>query len=173
MSDIAVNNILFLIKGLPEGLLTVLALYIFTGTKIEVQKYLLLSLIFIVTTYLIRLLPIALGFNTVLSLFILIIVFQSAHKIQLPKMIRTIVSAVGTFILIAVAEVFNMLLLIAKFGRAEADRLFNAKEGLVQSLYTLPSTIFFAIFVLLGYFVFKRIEKRKKKDGETGAKTGE
>lgn len=172
MGSIAVNVLVLLMNGIPQSLLTVLALYIFTRTKIDIKKYLLLSLIFVIATYLVRFLPIALGVNTVLSLFILILTFQFAYKTQLSKVIRTIASASGIFILIAVSEVLNMLFLIAIYDRTRAEELFSSKEGLVRGIYTSPTNIFFAILIFLVYLILRTIEKRKKINGEAGKKTG-
>lgn len=161
MNGIAVNIILFFLKGIPEGFLTVLALFLFTNTKISGKKYLLLGLLFTITTYLIRLLPIALGVNTVLSLFILLIAFFAFYKPQLSGMMRTIISAVCIFILIAVCELMNMLLLTMVYGQGKAESLFDSKDGLTQSLYSTPSTIFFAAFIAIGFLLLRKIGKRK------------
>ncbi|NLT39914.1 MAG: hypothetical protein GXX89_05545 [Clostridiales bacterium] len=172
MNQISINLMMVLIKGIPEGLLSVLAIFMFTGTKVYPRKYFLISAILIVATYLIRFLPIALGVNTVLSLLILIISFQIVCKTQMSKMIRTIAAAACTFILIAVSEVFNMLLLTAIYDRATAESLLNSEDGITQSVYSIPSTVFFGIFVLIGFLVIKIIRNRKMKYGDTGKKTG-
>lgn len=173
MDGISVNIVVLLITGIPQGLLSVLAIHIFTRTKINSIKYLLLSVIFIIATYIIRLLPITLGVNTVLSLLVVIIAFQLAYKTQLSKVIPSIVSAAVAFVLIAISEVLNMLLLVAIYGQARAEELFNSTEGLVRSIHTTPSNISFALLIFIGYLILKKIDKRKKKNGETGAKTGE
>ena len=54
MSDISVNLIVLLLKGIPEGLLATFALHAFTRTKVNFEKYLMLSAIYVVATYLIR-----------------------------------------------------------------------------------------------------------------------
>lgn len=173
MDGISVNILVLFINGVPQGLLSVLALQTFTRTKMDPKKYLLLSLICIVTTYLIRFLPIALGVNTVLTLLILIISFQIVYKTELSKVMRIVASAAVAFIFVAISEVLNMLLLTAIFGQARAEELFASTDGLTRSLYTTPSNIFFALFIIIGYVILKKIDKRKNKDGETGSKTGE
>jgi len=172
MSGIEVNFVVFLITGVPQGILVVLATHLFTRTKINYKKFLLLSLIFTATTYLIRFLPIAIGVNTVLSLLVMIVAFQFIYKAKLSKIIQTIISTAVTFVLIAISEVINMMLLIAIYGQLKAEELFNSQEGLVRGLYTSPSNIFFVIFVFIGYLIIKYILKRKKQSEEVGAKTG-
>ena len=80
MNGISVSLAVLLINGVPECLLVAWGMYIFTGTRLQANKYLLLSGIYIVATYLIRFLPITLGINTVLFLFVLIFSFQIIHQ---------------------------------------------------------------------------------------------
>ena len=161
MSDIAVNIVMLLVKGIPEGMLAVLALHIFTRTPLDKRKYLFLSFVYITATYLIRFLPIALGVNTVLSLFVLIITFQFTYKARLSEVIRTIASSAVILIIIAVSEVLNMFLLIALYGQSKAEELLSSNNGIVQSIYTIPSSIIFAFFIFIGYLILKKLEKRK------------
>ena len=173
MNGIAVNIIVLFLKGIPEGLLIVLALHIFTRTKLDLEKYFLLSFIYIAATYLIRRLPITLGVHTVLTLLVLILIFQFTYNSQLSKVIRSVVSSAVILILVAVAEVFNLLLLIAIFGQTQAKELYTSKDGLTQSIYTIPSSVFLAVFVFAGYFILKNMDKRKLENGEAGKTTGE
>lgn len=173
MSGISVNIIVLLLNGLPQSFLAVLALQIFTRTKIDAKKYVLLSLICILTTYLFRFLPIAIGVNTVLTLLILIVSFQFIYKTQLSKIFRIIVSAAGAFILIAFSEVMNMAVLIVLYGRTRAEELFNSSDGLRRSLYTTPSNLFFCASIFIVYFIIKKVEKKEMGNGEAGKKPGE
>jgi len=168
MSDITVNTIMLFTKGIPEGMLAVLALHIFTRTTLEKKKYFFLCFVYIAATYLIRFLPIALGVNTILSLFVLIVAFQFTHKTQLSKVTHTIAASIALLILIAVSEVLNMFLLIALFGQSRAEQLFTSENGFIQSLYTSPSSIFFAFFIFSGHLLLKAFETRKIKNGKTG-----
>ena len=172
MDGIAVNIIMLLLKGIPEGFLATLALHVFTRTKIDIKKYLYLSFTYVAATYLIRLLPITIGVNTVLSFFVLILIFQLAYKAQLSKVIGAIASSAVILILIAISEVLNMLLLTLMYGQDTATQLFNSSDGLTQSLSTIPSTVFYGIFVFAGYFIIKQYDKRKQKHGDVGKKTG-
>ena len=173
MSNISVNIFVLLLVGIPQSFLTVLALQIFTRTKMDAKKYMLLSIICLASTYLIRLLPIALGVNTVLTLLILILSFQLAYKNQLSRVIRTIMSAIIIFVLIAFTEVLNMLLLSAIYSQSKAIDLLDSSDELLKGICYAPSNIFFVIFIFIGYFLLKLIEKRDTKDGATSEKTGE
>ena len=156
--------------GHSAGLLITLSLHLFTRTKLEWRKYLTLGFIFIISTYLIRFLPITLGVNTVLSLLVEVISFQFFYKFDLSKMIRLIASAVISIIMIAVSEILSMMLLVMIVGANRAEELFTSTGGIMQGLSTLPSNIFFAIFIFIGYQILKFIDKRKKANGEAGRK---
>ena len=168
MGEIAVSLSVLLIKGVPEGLLTTLALHIFTKTKIELKKYLSLSAIYIASTYIVRFLPIRMGVNTVLSLIILILCFQFTYKHQLSKIISSVISSLIIMILIALSEVLNVWLLTIMYGKEKAEELFMSNVGITKSISSIPSTVFLAIFILIGYFIISYIKRGKKKNGKTG-----
>ena len=161
MNGISVDILVLLIKGIPEGFLVALAIHVITGTKVEWKKYLLLSGIYILATYLIRFLPITLGINTVLSLFVLIFAFQIVHRAALSQVIRAVIASVIILVMIAFSEVLNVLLLTAMYGREPAEKLFTSPDGFTRALYSTPSTIFFALMVVAGYFVMRAVAKRK------------
>ena len=79
MEGIAVSTAMFLLKGIPEGFLVAWGMHILTNTPVRRKPYLMLSLLYIVITYLIRFLPITLGINTVLSLFVMIFSYQIVY----------------------------------------------------------------------------------------------
>ncbi|NLI21433.1 MAG: hypothetical protein GX418_07805 [Clostridiales bacterium] len=161
MSGISVDVSVLLIKGIPEGLLVAWAIHLFTNTPLQFKKYALLSLFYIVTTYLIRFLPITLGINTVLSLFVLTFAFQVVYKAGLNQVIRAVISSVVVLILIAVSEVLNVVLLTVIFGRSQAEALFTSTDGLTRAVYSSPSTIFMAMFLVLIYFILRYIRMKR------------
>ncbi len=173
MNGISVSWQMLLIKGIPECLIVAWAIHAFTSTPVNWKKYLTLAGIYIVSTYLIRFLPITLGINTVLFMFILILSFQLLYKTGLSMVTPSIIASVVLLICIALAELLNVVLLILLYGREQAEILFRFADEQVRALYTIPSTIFLALFVLAGSFVFKRIQiaKGKKKDGDAGQAT--
>ena len=166
MSGISVSLGMLLMKGIPEGFLVSWAIHLFTNTRIELKKYLFLTGFYILATYLIRFLPITLGINTVLSLFVLIFAFQLVYKVGLNKVIRAVIASIAILILISIAEVFNVLLLTAIYGRELAETLFRSENGWTQGFYTMPSTLFLALLMVALYFILKAIRKRKNVHGK-------
>lgn len=169
MKNISVNFIVLLINGIPQSMLTVLAVHIFTKTKIHLKKYLLLSFICAIAAYLIRFLPIAIGVNTVLVLFVIIIEFEFTYKPKLSELICIITSVIVTFLMIVISEILNMLLLTTIYGQSHAIGFLNSSNGLVQGLSTIPINIFLGVFVCISYLILKQVEKRKGKDGKAGS----
>ncbi len=173
MDGIAISVTQLLIKGIPEGFLTMLALHVLTRTKIDGKKYSLLSSVYVVLTYLVRFLPITLGVNTMISLLTLILLFQVTYKTQLGKVVKSVVSAVLIMTFVMISEILNMLILYIIFGQSKAEELLNFGSELTQSLVTIPSSIFLGLFIILSHVILTRMEKRKNEHGEANKKTGD
>jgi hypothetical protein len=173
MDGIAVSLAMLLMKGIPEGLIIAWGMLILTDTKMEKKNYLMLSLLYIVITYLVRFLPITLGINTVLSLFVMIFSYQIVYHAGLNKMIHGMVASIVILVFTAVSEILNVLLLTMLYGSEQANILVTSSSELTQAVYTIPSTIFLALFAVAGYFIMKEIRKRKSTHGKPGKETGE
>jgi len=172
LNGIAISVTQLLIKGIPEGFLMILALHVFTRTKIEMKKYITISVLYIVITYLVRFLPITLGVNTMLSLLTMLLLFQATYKAQLGKVVRSVISVVAIIICVMISEMLNMLVLYTIYGQSKAEELLNFGTELTKSVATIPSTIFLGLFIFLAHLVLTKMEKRKNEHGEDGKKTG-
>ncbi|MPM08338.1 hypothetical protein SDC9_54650 [bioreactor metagenome] len=170
MSGISISVTQLIIKGIPEGMLIVLALHFFTRTKIEWKKYFILSAVYIIATYLIRFLPIKLGINTILSLLVLILLFHAAYKAQMDKVARSVISSVAILIILVVSEALNIYLLRFIFGTVKADAFLQSDNPLIKNICITPSTTFIAIFTFAGNLLLTKLEKRKTEHGEAGEK---
>jgi len=158
-----------LLKGIPEGFLDIWAMYIFTRSKLDKTTYIILSCIFIVTTYFIRLLPISFGVNSMLSILVFIVLFVMIRKVEFPKAVK---AAIVVMILLFVSEGLNMLLLISLYGKDKAEQALSSPLGI--SIYSIPSTLIFAAIILISYFIISKTKKiRKNADGEISDQTGE
>jgi len=165
-TSIQVSLQMLLMKGIPECFLVSWAIHFFTNTKMEWKKYLLISIVYTAATYLIRFLPITLGVNTILSLFVLIFTFQLVHKADLAKVTRAVISSVIVLILTAVSELINALILTSVYGREKADELLRFADDMTRALFSAPSTLLLAGFIVAAYFITKKIyQKKALKDG--------
>lgn len=161
MNGISVGLAMLLIKGIPECLIVAWAVHVFTNTPVDWKKYLIMAGIYVVSTYLIRFLPITLGINTVLCLFVLILSFQVIYKTGLSMAIRSIIASVIVLILIAFSEALNVILLTVVYGRENAETLFRFSDDVTRALISIPSNVFFALMVFAGTFIMKSIRARK------------
>ncbi|MEA4928825.1 MAG: hypothetical protein VB104_09130 [Candidatus Limiplasma sp.] len=167
MSPISVSPQILLIKGIPECLVVAWAIHIFTRTPLEWKKYLFLAGVYILSTYLIRFLPITLGVNTVLSLFVLIFAYQIIYHAELSKVIRAVISSVVVLILSALSELLNVLLLSLLYGQEQANQMFRFSDEMTRALCSIPSNVFLFLFALAGYFLLKRFPPKPKREAKT------
>jgi hypothetical protein len=145
------------IKGIPEGLLDVLAIYIFTKTPFEKKKFLFVCAPFIIAVYIIRWLPINYGVNTMLNLLVLIILFVAVNKTEIS---RVIISVIAVTVLLFLSEELNILLLTTVYGTSKTAELLTSTLG--KTLYGIPSTIFYGIGIYISYSIIKKRDTKKK-----------
>jgi hypothetical protein len=173
MTNLAISLPQLLIIGMPQVFLFVLAIYIFTGTKFDIKKYIIFSAVITVLTYLIRFLPISLGVNSMLSFLALVLLFLITYKFDLPKIIRLTVSVIITFMFICISEIINEIILMLAFGKVRTQDLLNSSSELMRSLFMIPTNIIFAIIVFVSYIVLSKKKSKKELNGEVSEKTGE
>lgn len=170
MNQISVSPEILLIKGIPECLVVAWAILIITRTPFHWGKYLLLAGSYILSTYLIRFLPITLGVNTVLSLLVLIFAYQIIYRCELSKLIRAVIAAVVVLIFSALSELLSVVLLSSMYGQEQANQMFFSSDELTRAISSVPSNIFLFLFALVGYFLMKHIRPKPK---DPNAKKGD
>jgi hypothetical protein len=143
----------FIVRGIPEEFLFVLAVHAFSKTGINLKKYLLSGTLFWVSAYLIRLLPIQYGINTILSLIALIVIVNFINKIDIIKSIR------AGLIVVILQFVFEGINLILIQFMLKIDLKSVMSNPISKTLYGIPSVILFGIFVIAYYI---RLSKRKE-----------
>ncbi|WP_461207181.1 hypothetical protein [Clostridium sp. DL1XJH146] len=143
----------FIVRGIPEEFLFVLAIHTFSKTGINLKKYLLAGGLFWIFASLIRLLPIQYGIHTILSLIVLIILVNYINKIEVVKAIR---AGLITLIVEFVFEGINFFI-IQFILKVDLDTMMN--DPILKTLYGLPSIILFGIFITINYI---RISRRKE-----------
>lgn len=142
----------FILRAIPEGFLFILAVYIFSNTKIDKRKYIISSVIYGVILYLVRLLPISYGVHTILSLMFLILFTNIYNKIDAIKVMKSVLII---FIIQFLTEGLNILILNL-IPNIDLDIMF--KSALIKNLLGLPSLIVAYLIIYLFYL------KNKKRD---------
>lgn len=143
----------FIVRGIPETFLFILAVYAFSKNTVDTKKYLLSSILLAVVGYITRLLPVHYGVPTILNLFALIVIAVNINKLDLMKSIQT---SIIVYILQFICEGLNVLIIQYIF-KANLPVVFN--DPTLKTLYGIPSTLIFAFLVIVYYL---RVCKRKE-----------
>lgn len=133
------------LRGIPEGFLLVLAIYAFCKKKIDGKRYVIASVILFTATYLIRRLPINYGVHTLIS--ILVLIGLCTKLCQLPLM-SVIKSALLVTMILFILEACNVMILQIIYKDALTVVL---NDPIQKALVSFPSTVLFAIVILLCY----------------------
>ena len=147
------------LRFIPESILYIYALRIFSGKKIEFKKALSVVLLLAVTIFFVRSLPIAKFVHTILFLVAYTIVSERIIKIEMRKSILFTIIAV--FIL-AISEILNMLI-VSVFFKIPLDQLntfLSGKSVIETDLYTVPSLLILFLIISIVWFVKKRFIKK-------------
>lgn len=138
----------FFLRAIPEGFLFIFAIYVFSKVKIDKKKYIISSLIFSSSVYIIRMLPISYGVHSILSMLFLVFFSILYNKIDVVKVIRSIILI---YIIQFLSEGINMV--IIKFI-PNFEILF--KDPIYKTILGLPSLIIAGLIVITFYIIFKK-----------------
>ncbi len=141
------------IRGLPEGFLSILAAYAFSKRYIDIKRYIVSSIIYVIMIYAIRFLPINFGVHTILNFFVFITLIVNINKINLIDSIRAVIT---TLIIQFMCEAINMLMIQYIF-KADVDYILS--KPVLKVIYGIPGILLFA-GILISYYV--KLLKRKE-----------
>lgn len=143
----------FIIRGIPESLVFFFLAYALTKNKIQYNRYLISVVLLSVSVYLIRLLPIGNGSNSILNLIIFIVLTVLVNKFPVIQSIKTgIIIMILEFICEGINVFFIQFIL-----KKDLNEIF--KDSILKMLYTSPSLIIFACIIIIYYI---RLWKRKE-----------
>ncbi|MBM7835277.1 hypothetical protein [Clostridium sardiniense] len=137
----------FVVRGIPEGILFIFSVYVFSNTKIESEKFIISSLSLAIATFLVRMLPISYGIHTILNIIVLVIIATVIIKVTPIDAIR---SGILTAILMFVCEGINMGLIQITHG-SDMERIFT--DPVLKTVYGIPSLMIFTIILLVYKFI--------------------
>lgn len=138
-----ISFIQFLGYSIPEAFLIMMAIHLFSGTKINRKRYIISSLLSATFNYVIRFLPIHLGVNTILCMIMAIILNVSINKINIIKSIKF---SIFSIVLTGISEILDTLILLAIFG----DKLNELMGDPVSKLaFSVTSLVIFIVLVKL------------------------
>lgn len=139
----------FLLRTIPEGFLFIFAIYVFSKLNIDKRKYIISSILFSISVYIIRLLPINYGVHMILSVLVLLFISIVYNNIDAIKSIKGIIFL---YIIQLISEAINILLL--NLMALNLDELF--KNPIKKSILGLPSLIITFIIIITVYLINKK-----------------
>lgn len=147
-----VEPIEFFFRGIPEGFLVILAIYVFSKTPIDKKKYITTSLISVFILFLVKMLPVTYGVHTIINIGLIIVISVFINKINKIKAIK---AALTFTICQFIAEALN-LFLIQNVLKQDVEVIFS--NPVTKSIYGVPSIII--VFILI--VSFYNINKKRK-----------
>lgn len=145
----------FLLRVLPESFLFVLAVYIFSKTKIDKKKYFTTGLIFSVVVFIIRMLPINYGVHMILSVLFLLFIIVKYNNIDVVNSIRSIIL---TYLIQLISEAVNVLFL--NMSNIDLDTAFL--NPITKNLLGIPSIIITFLIIMISYKIINKRSCDKK-----------
>jgi len=127
--------------GILESLEIVWAVYVFSGKQINKRDYFLAALFSLIAAVMVRFMPVLLGINVIINIFILILVSVKLIKLPVSKAVPCVLI---TFVLKVVCETITFFTL-SKLLKVDLSAIFR-NEGMIF-IYGLPSIILFASIV--------------------------
>ncbi|MBS5885900.1 MAG: hypothetical protein E6300_15080 [Clostridium sp.] len=139
----------FFLRTIPEGFLFIFAIYVFSQINITRKKYIISSLVFSSSVYIIRLLPINYGVHMILSVLVLLFISIVYNKVEA---IQSVKSIIILYMIQLISEAVNVLLL--NLMKLDLDKLF--KNPIKKSILGLPSLLITLIIIIIFYLINKK-----------------
>lgn len=145
----------FFLRVLPESFLFILAVYIFSQTKINKKKYFITGLIFSIVVFIIRMLPINYGVHMILSVLFLLFIIVKYNNIDVINSIRSIIL---TYLIQLISEAINVIFL--NMSNINLDIAFL--NPITKNLLGIPSIIITFLIIMISYKIINKRRDDKK-----------
>lgn len=144
----------FFLRMIPEAILFVFAVFVFTKTKFDKNRYMITWILYSISGYLVRFLPIDFGIHTVLNLIVLVILAVKLNKIGIIKAIQ---AAFAIILTMFISEGINVAI-IQFVLKKDINTIFA--DSMQKLFYGVPSLLIFGAVV--GIFYLKTAAKKNK-----------
>jgi hypothetical protein len=144
----------FFLRLIPEAAIFVLAVHVYTKTKLDKNKYIMSLIVYSIIGYLVRFLPIDYGIHSVLNLIVLVILSVKLNRI---KIIKAIQSVIAIFLTMFISEGINVAI-IQFVLKKDINAIFS--NSTTKLLYGSPSLLISAVVV--GVYYLKTSTKKNK-----------
>ena len=123
-----------------QGFAIILGVYLFNKEKLKAKEYVFASLLLIVSTYLVKLLPISYGVHTILNLLVLFFICTFMLDMQAFLTVR---SSLLVTVLLLLSEIVNVAIMIAIFGQKRFELFMN--NPIDKAIIGVPASITFVL----------------------------
>ena len=156
MEDKTISDILifFFLQNLPESFVVILFCYSLLGIKANLKDILLLAVIQGMLNFVI-LLPISLGFHTVILTFTLIFLLYWKTRINISKVILCVLICLLIFIVI---ESISLPLVIKLTGTQYSIGFY---DPILRSIYTAPQVLIIFLLAIINYKFKEKFNDRQ------------
>lgn len=143
-----------IIRSFPESIFLILSGYILFNLNINFKNIIKNSLIFLVILTCIRMLPISFGIHTILSMFVIGMIF---YKFENQQIISTIINVSKIYICIAISEGIYMTI-ADKILKIPTQTLTN-NTSINSAILSLPSLLIFILLIIGLNLITKKISE--------------
>lgn len=143
-----------LIRSFPESILLILAGYILFNLEINIIDVLKDSILYLIILTFIRIMPISFGIHTVLSMFVIGIIF---YKLKKQPIITTILNIANIYICLAISE--GIYIIMANCIFKIPIKVLTANTSVHSALLALPSLLIFILLIILMKLITKKLNR--------------
>lgn len=126
----------------------VLGIYAFNRQKVTLKNYILASILFMIISCFVKLLPISFGVHIIINMLFLYLICVIPLKMPAYKTIRSVSLVI---VLILISEMVVTSIIITILGKEYFESLM--KDSFNRSLIGLPSNVLFTLVVTLSYYI--------------------
>ena len=153
-----------------QGFAYSLGIYAFCQQKVELKKYISVSILLIIISIITRtiimsLMPQIFGIHTILDLVFLFLLGIFFLKISAFRMFRSILAIT---VLLIMTELISVFFLTFILGQATVDSMM--KDSVGAAIIALPSSVLFAILIVSSYFILIKMKMKKSAINGEGSK---
>lgn len=143
-----------IIRSFPESIFLILAGYILFNLNINLKNIIRNSLFYLVILTCIRMLPISFGIHTVLSMFVIGMIF---YKFENQQIISTIINVSKIYICLAISE--GIYMTIADKILKIPTQILTNNTSISSAILSLPSLLIFILLIIGINLITKKISE--------------
>lgn len=151
MENIGIILIKYILGFGLQSFLMVLGIYTFNKQKVILKEYLITTLLVIIVTYIMKLLPITVGVQTIMNMIFMYLVCVIYLKMHPYKTIRSTSFCV---VLILLSEMVVTAITVMIFGQDRFETIIN--DSFQRHYIGTLANIIFALIIISLYFILNR-----------------